>query len=88
MSSITVGVLASQFLDFVFIRMTNEQVGKYNSVRGTLRKIIQEEGKPNLMLNGFGKRFMMLFLYYSMLVLGSGTWKYSYKIKGHQLLLG
>jgi hypothetical protein len=86
--SISVGVLLSQFLDLIFIRITNEQVNKYTSVADAFKKIMREEGKQILMTNGFNNRYKMFFIYYTLLVIGSDTWRYSSKIKGLKMMIG
>jgi hypothetical protein len=87
-SSITIGVFMSQFLDFIFIRITNEQMSKYSSVRDAFSKIRFEEGNPKLLMTGFGHRFLMMFFYYSMLVCTSEARRQSTQNKGLNLLLG
>lgn len=66
--SLTLGVWFSQFADLIFIRITNEQVGKYKSVKDAFLKIKREEGLSRFMMSGFNHRFNFLFLYYGTII--------------------
>lgn len=78
MFAIMLGVFISQPLDFAFIRMTNDQLAKYSSVRGTLTSTMFEESALTIFLKGFPTRFFYLCLYFQSMMIFNKT--------GHQYL--
>jgi hypothetical protein len=65
---VSAGVLCSQPFDVIFVRMANDQVGKYSSIRNCLSKIYYEEGWGACLMNGFRFRFWFLSVYYCSMI--------------------
>lgn len=86
--ALTVGVKLSQSLDLVFVRMTCAQKPAYSSVRDAFFKIRNEEGIKKLLITGFGRRFQMLLVYYTMLICLRDVRQTSSSVKGLKLFTG